>query len=334
MRCGTVRKWLVEFATDGIDPAREVAFRAHLDACPRCAAEWHAVESAGALLAGLPEPRLPAAAEASLLDRIQSALDEEPAPGRRRAPWLRPVLQFACVCLVAVLVTRGLVRPPAPVGEGDMAAAPSEPADRHAPPAERPAPPVERRSRAVTPPPAERGTHSVTPPPAERGSRAVTSPPAERRRLSVTPPAAERREAGRGAGHEPPRTEPLRQPALSETERPVDFAAARAGGGERPGTSAATPLPVATILTASAGAFTLAAVGTAPAPEVEVADLSTRTAPAALPAITGPSRVSRSRPSVMKDAAPACEPGAFTIDPAVLESDLVRLTLVAERSQP
>jgi len=58
MKCGRVRVWLSEFAADGVDPRRAADFHAHLATCPRCAAEWQAVEAANAALAAhvVPDP--------------------------------------------------------------------------------------------------------------------------------------------------------------------------------------------------------------------------------------------------------------------------------------
>lgn len=176
-RCRTIRRWLLEFASDGIDPAREAAFRAHLGACPACAAEWAEVAAVEDALAALTVPEPSEQFFDQLRDQVNQQLDELPlCPARRQ---LVPALSGVAVLILALAVGLGLRRSqvmhaPEPVlsttrmaaAEAEEAA-PARPAATAPEPVEAPpvvseiaaAPPVARtRSRvaAVTPQPAPR----------------------------------------------------------------------------------------------------------------------------------------------------------------------------------
>lgn len=213
MRCVAWRRWMREFAGDGIDPARADAFAAHLAACPRCAAEWRDLERVGELLAALPQPQPDEAFFSHLAGRIEQRLAPPVAPAR---PWRLPAAAGALACLlIGLLSLRELPDRTAPVTtqrEPTVAPAPAAepvdepmaaPAESRAPragpapePAERPR--VRRRTvRRVERAPVRRGR--VTAPPrraeAERVAQAVPEAEAvvgiaaERTAAAPSPPA-------------------------------------------------------------------------------------------------------------------------------------------------
>lgn len=212
MRCREVRHWLVEFAADGIDPAREAEFHAHLAACPRCAREWREIEQVGRLLAAVERPAPSEARMTGLSRRIRESLTaERPAPG----PWFRPAAAGALACLfVGVIIA---VRPPEAPPETAVVAtrAVPEPA-----PATEPAPVT---AAPVSPPVA--APPSPPPAPAPRRVAPVRRRPASRAVRRTAPRAPKRVAPGRRLAVERRRAEPAPVP----DEPPVRVAATRAG---------------------------------------------------------------------------------------------------------
>lgn len=179
MRCRTIRRWLVEFATDGIDPARQDAFAEHLAVCPRCAAEWRTIEEADRLLAALPAPAPEESWIERLTARVEASLDVPPAP----AP--RPRFSLAAAGAVALLLLG--------IGFGlrwrPERSAPSEAVDIAAAPVteEAPVPAPAETPPAVTgaPAPAPLATPHLSPP-----NRNADRPARAERRLAPVRPAA------------------------------------------------------------------------------------------------------------------------------------------------
>lgn len=202
MTCRRLRPWLEEFATDGIDPAREAAFRAHLATCPACAAEWRAIEEVEPLLAAV----LPVAVEEAALRRLHEAigtrLDALPAPGRQ--PWRWPAFAGALACLVLgcglglrLLHTQPAVTSPTTGAGLVVAAAPDSAASEAAAPESTgqaaPAAPVAR------PAPAAPAAVSRPAPPRSvaTGGRARTAPRPAAGRIAVATSARRSRSAAR-----------------------------------------------------------------------------------------------------------------------------------------
>jgi len=85
------REWLIEFACDGIDPAREAQFRAYLAADPALAAEWAEIEAVDRLLARVPasqpdEARMPRCASASVRPSRPPAAAGRGSPAASTSP--------------------------------------------------------------------------------------------------------------------------------------------------------------------------------------------------------------------------------------------------------
>lgn len=164
MRCKHARAALVQATSSGPatsgGPALSAEVRAHLAACPACAAEWAALREADALLASLtPAPVPDDAFFAQLEARVAQAVATTPGPAARPV-WLSPPRLAWGGGVAALLLAVGLwvsgqapdptARPvPRPAGE-QIAAAPLAPAPA-APEATAPAP-----TRAVAPPPVAR----------------------------------------------------------------------------------------------------------------------------------------------------------------------------------
>jgi hypothetical protein len=196
---------MVEFAADGIDARREAEFRAHLAACPACAAEWAEIEAADAALAGYPFPARDDAFFERFTAKVNRAIDDlpEPAPAPWRFLLRRPVMAFAgaAACLLVVMLARNVPR------EASVAVAPAVMA-----------PPAARLAQA--PPPAE---PSVPAPKVETSPPPVATPPVAVPAPSSPPHA----EAPVTAPRHPlmdaaPRHTPVAKPPVRMAARPAE----------------------------------------------------------------------------------------------------------------
>lgn len=132
MRRRMLRQWMVEFAGDGVDPARTDAFRAGLAEHPDLAAEWAQLSEVDHALAHLPRAELPDDAFfAALESRIAADIDRLSAAPTGWA-WL-PRLALSGALAALLLACLGLAvwldRAPggAPSGSADWAVTPLAP---------------------------------------------------------------------------------------------------------------------------------------------------------------------------------------------------------------
>lgn len=295
MRCKHARAALVQAtssgpATSGGTATLSAEVRAHLAACPACAAEWAALREADALLASLtPAPVPDDAFFAQLEARVAQAVATTPGPAARPAWASAPRLAWASAPrlawgggVAALLLAVGLwvsgqapdptARPvPRPAGE-QIAAAPLAPAPA-APEATAPAP-----TRAVAPPPVAR---TAEPAPAVATAKAPRTTPrstAPRRTAPrrVTPHRADTRVA------RAPRTAPRRAATAPPPVRiaavpPADLLPA-------PAPMAIMAAPPAPAPAAPGGPVAMMAPGAArlaPAPGVGLAPTAIASAPVA-----------------------------------------------------
>jgi hypothetical protein len=201
MRCGTVRDWMVEFATDGVDPARQAEFAAHLAGCERCRAEWAAIGEAEAALELLTMPDPGDDFFRRLAGRIDAAVEAAPAPRTALGfgLWRQRVSALAgagaCV-LIAVLALHHpgarppVVAPPAPEAPPRVAALPPELPAPAAPSASAPAATPPAASSA--PAPAATPAVEPTPPVARHAPRPHIASESSRLRAATQIAAAPR----------------------------------------------------------------------------------------------------------------------------------------------
>ncbi len=228
MRCGAVHKLMVRYATEGVDPAAEAEFRAHLDGCAKCRADWAEIEEANAALALYDQPLPDDAFFDRMTHAIMAATETAPAPASRSPFRLRWATASALACLVlAVGFWRagGGPQPVAPSPETSVAtrlaaaepevptpapaARPSDPTPAPAPAPTKPAvsappaQPADTRRPAVARPRTGRHTTSAGPRPAGAGTRLASAgrrngvspsptPALIARATFSAPPAAER----------------------------------------------------------------------------------------------------------------------------------------------
>lgn len=328
MDCRSCRHEMVEFATDGIAPERADAFRAHLDACPACAAEWRDIEAVDSLLA---VAAAPVVASDLLLDRIREQVNAEldaPPGAMPIFRWLNFAALSGAACVLLALLGIFALRPGNPTAPAvtRMAAAPEEPADTTpAPELESPAPESAEPAPQARPPaprpepeppvildpiPAPRRVtpRRVRPAPREtRIARAPSGPPAEdlvTRRVRVPEPAGEETRAAEAF-----------EPAVS--------------GGEGAAALRGAPPPMAD------------AAEAAPEPDLIPAHPSPPPEPVATVALRPPViEVEESAVFALRAAEPAPRPmaaptavsvPALVVEPALLESEAFPAAAVAAR---
>lgn len=314
MQCRDIRRWMEEFATEGLDPARSAEFHAHLDDCTTCRAEWQAVTEIDDLLARMVPVEAPAAALDAIRRGVQDRLDLEPAPRRAWWPRLAAVGALASFLLMVLLVRHGQPVPARPSADPEperVAAAP------RVPPADQPAP---------TPPRVEAAR------PAAKVKAAPVAPPAAR------PAAAPVRVLPVASRHRTPARPSVRL-AAAPAEVVAEAAAAethalpdRAAGGAR--LPVAAPLRVAALAAPvvrarSTGSFSLAA-DEDPAPPAKAATpvAATRAAPAA----TADKSVRPEEPAEPEGPASPSErvaTDALRVEPAVVSARVVPLATAA-----
>lgn len=341
------REWLIEFACDGIDPAREAEFLASLAADPALAAEWAEIQAVDGLLA-----RVPATApDEALMAAVRAGIGQAIDAASQRRPWYAGRLNLAAggaaACLLIGLLAVG-VRPPheptgsdtaampRPAAEAPTAAAPPRVADAPAPAlGSPPVAPVAAPDRAPQTPPV------ASPPPAP--SRVATrggSKPAPRTvaprptppRRRTTPPADDDRRAPRELRADDPADHEVRLATATADGRPSRFPEVVAGepvlGVELPGRAATAPAP------RPAPPSTTPSVVAADESPLDVAPVVVMGRPAA-PVVVAAARVIRAtepvlfalRPSSppMADASPAEAEAAagLAVESAVIENVLV-----------
>jgi GrpB-like predicted nucleotidyltransferase (UPF0157 family) len=105
VRRRTLRAWMAEFAADGVDAAREPAFRAALRRHPAEAEQWAEVEGGLAVLPAFPRAEISAEALDRLRDRIRRSVAAEPAVVAPLAfLWRHPIRWAAATAACAFLV--------------------------------------------------------------------------------------------------------------------------------------------------------------------------------------------------------------------------------------
>lgn len=138
MDCDRVRDLLSAYLGDELADGDRAGIAAHLDKCPRCAAESAGLEETLALLSALPRESAPP----ELFDRVMKGIANEAAGTRRwkrlfTAPRVRIPLEAAAAVFLIVLVygiQKGMpIRPGTPEGGGGASPAASVPAPAASP---------------------------------------------------------------------------------------------------------------------------------------------------------------------------------------------------------
>jgi len=359
MGADQAREWLIEFACDGIDPAREAQFSAWLNADPELAAEWAEITEVNAVLARVPAFEPDNATMAALRANIGQALDHT----KVRRSWLVGRLNLAAAgaaaCLLVGLLAVGVHPPREPQAADHVAGvAPKDRAEEHSDAAP--------EAAEITTAPAEPAlgaapTEPVTTP--EPPTRMAAAPPAEPptpKPAASAPPAAGPRTRPHHAAPAPRRSSPRRDAKPADkpklrTSQPVvasrttiedDTAEARMSSvpTERgpvdilPDVGAATS-PGGGAGTAAAPAPRPASPATSPTPSIIAAEAAPETVAARVvtgvdlsPVVGEALRVSRASQPVLfalRPASPPVDPASadlaagtadLVVDSAVIES--------------
>jgi len=129
MNCERAKKMLVEYSEGVLAEGKKSAVESHLAGCEACRGELSQIERLKGSLLSLDVPERDAEFWRRFSDRLsQRLVDEEPAPAKRPLLWRAglPIAATAVAALVvAILMFRGPVEPPAAVPDVARRAVPA-----------------------------------------------------------------------------------------------------------------------------------------------------------------------------------------------------------------